>query len=167
MKKEITRKDGTVFQNQGAAAIALQQQGIKEFYDIVIHKDGFICRLKDDKKAVAAARKTYRVYRSNVDPDNKDIPISINANTPAGKKQFAPGQEVELTATQISILKNAVEETMIQIPLESGIYTSNDPQSLAKNLYPSMTPQVNLATGEITMIDRSPNFIIESVSMAA
>ncbi len=120
---------------------------------------------KPNKKEVI--KKKYRIYRSNVDPDNKDIPISINANTTAGKKQFSPGEEVELSDTQISILRDAVDETMIQIPLESGIYTSNNPAALAKNLYPSMVPYTDPATGGITMVNRSPNYIIEPVMAAA
>lgn len=104
-----------------------------------------------------------RVYRANVDPDNKDMPISVTVNSLSNKKTFWPGEEVELSLSHVAVLKNSVEETRIQIPPESGIYASKDPVAVAKNFYPSMVPEVSQIDNTISMVSKIPNYIIETV----
>jgi len=107
--------------------------------------------------------KTVRVHRSNVDPDNRDLPISVCVNNPAERKRFWPGEEVKLTEAQINVLKTSVEEMRIEIPADSGIYQSKNPMVVARNSYPGMTPEQDQITGIIFMTTRTPNYIIEFV----
>ena len=62
----------------------------------------------EEKQALTKPKqktKKVRVHRSNVDPDNKDVQISVCVNTAANRKIFWPGEEVELTESQIGALK--------------------------------------------------------------
>ena len=107
-----------------------------------------------------------RVHRSNVDPDNKDLPIKVNdlgMPPKEGKRMFAPGQIVELTRSQISILRDSVEETTIELPDGSGIYNAANPLKLAEDHFPGYTAQQSPTTGQILLTRRTPNYIIEPV----
>lgn len=103
-----------------------------------------------------------KVHRTNTDPDNKDIPIVVNAvGSAIGRKVFAPGQIVDLNPTQIDILQNAIEEHEIPIADDSGIYESANPKRLAEQYYPGYSARIDTITGQITMVKRIPNYIIE------
>jgi len=115
------------------------------------------------KKRGPKAKTLVRVHRSNVDPDNRNLPIYVCVNNPSEKLTFWPGEEVKLTESQISVLKDSVEEVRIIIPSESGIYEAKNPIVAAKNYYPDMTPAKDPVTGLIVMTQRVPNYIIETV----
>jgi len=160
--KNITKKDGTVFGNRGSAAAALKIKGLTDTYEVIVKGKGFIGVPK--AKGTAPKKQKLikcRVYRSNVDPDNRDTPISVTHNSISNRKTFWPGQEVDLTQGHINILKDSVEESRINIPPESGIYASKDPVAVAKNFYPNMQAEVNQADNSITMVSRIPNYIVE------
>lgn len=156
---EIRKADGEPFGNKGSLAIALKNQGIENTYEAIEKDGGFI-----GVPIVATKKLTKcRVHRSNVDPDNKDMVISLTVNSISNKKTFWPGEEVELTQSQISVLKDSVEEVRIEIPPESGIYSSKDPVSVAKAQNPGFSAEIDRATGLITLVQRVPNYIIEVV----
>ena len=168
MEQEILTADNAPFKNKGSLVIALQSQGLTDTHEPAEKEGGgWVGVPKTVKTAPSkpekAKRIKCRIHRSNVDPDNRDLPISITVNTPHNKKVFWPGQEVELTESQLGVLKDAVEEVRITIPPESGVYESRDPVALAKSYYPNMSPEIDRATGQITMLSRIPNFIIETI----
>lgn len=150
---------GEPFAKKGVLAMALQKSGLKDQYEpFEIESGKWVGRKKEKPKTIKC-----RVHRSNVDPDNKDLMISINVNEKSKKKVFFPGQEVELLEEHINVLRNSVEEVRLTIPAESGIYESANPVQVAKNFYPNMAAQVDPASGLITMIQRTPNYIIERI----
>jgi len=158
---EIRKSDGSVFGNKGSLAIALTQKGLTDSHDMVEKDDGWV---GIPKEAVEPEKLIKcRVHRSNCDPDNRDMPISVTVNSISNKKVFWPGEEVLLTKAHINVLKDSVEENRILIPPESGIYASKDPIAVARNFYPTMRPEVNPSDNTISMISRIPNYIIELV----
>jgi hypothetical protein len=157
MEERIVTESGEPFGKKGALVMALQRLNLEKQYDLVETEPGkWVGQKKKSPKLIKC-----RVHRSNVDPDNRDLIININVNQTSKKKSFFPGQEVELSPEHISVLKDSVEEVRLAIPLESGIYESANPLQVAKNFYPNMTPEVDPASGVITMIQRTPNYIIE------
>ena len=159
--EEIKKIDGTPFGNKGSLAIALKDKGLTATYDPVEKAGGWsgVAAEKPKPKGIKC-----RVQRSNCDPDNRDMPISVTVNSIFNKKKFWPGEEVELTQAHINVLRDSIEEVRIPIPPESGIYSSKDPIALAKNFYPAMSPEVNPADNTITMTSRVPNYIVEVLS---
>jgi hypothetical protein len=161
--EQILTKNGEPFGNKASLISALQQKGLVENYD-AIEKDGGwvgIPKVKKDKEPPLGKVVKCRVYRSNVDPDNRDMPISVTVNSISNKKIFWPGEEVELSEAHINVLKDSVEETRIHIPPESGIYASKDPIAVARNFYPNMKAEVNPMDNTISMVSRVPNFLVE------
>jgi hypothetical protein len=168
--EEIRREDGDVFKSKAPLAAALSQRGLTESYNIIEKEDGFVAVPKEPgeitNKVVPKNKKVkkYRVHRSNCDPDNKDVLISVTFNTAANRMAFWPGEEVELTESQVNVLKNSVEEVRIVLPPESGVYSSENPLVVAKSFYPNMQAELDRSTNLITMVQRTPNYIIEEVS---
>jgi len=119
------------------------------------------------QQAPIAGRKfTVRVHRANIAPENANLPIIVNPIGPTslgGKKEFMPGQPVELTIAQINVLKNAVEETEFELPDSSGIYEERDPIAAARSQFPEFQFRRNKVNGSIIAFRRSPNYIVESV----
>lgn len=180
MENEILTSTGKAFAKKAPLVAVLQHRGLKETHKPVeIEGRGWVGRPKgiesveamgevadppaDEKQPQKEPVKLIRckVFRSNVDPDNKDLPISIIVNEKSSKKVFMPGQEVELTQAHLNVLRDSVGENRLSIPPESGIYESANPTVLAKEFYPSMTPEVDPASGTITMVGRTPNYIVE------
>ena len=162
--EEIRKLDGKPFGNKGSLAIALKEKGLTDTYETVERDGGWVGIYMAEK---ATPKKTLlikcRVHRSNCDPDNKDMPISVTPNSISNRKTFWPGEEVELTQAHIDILKNSVEEVRLTIPPESGIYAAKDPIAVAKNFYPAMTAEVSQMDNTISMISRTPNYILEMI----
>lgn len=161
--EEIRKSNNTAFGSKAALASVLQAKGLTG-YELVEKEDGWVGVYKEEKEVMVPSKKKLvkcRVFRANIDPDNKDLPISVTPNTFSNKKTFWPGQETKLTKTHLNILRDSVEEARIPIPPESGIYASKDPIAVAKNFYPSMSAEVNPVDNTITMVSRSPNYIIE------
>ena len=162
----IMMENGQPFSKKGALAMVLQKKGLEETYEAIEYEGGGwvgVPKKIETPENDKSLTKKVRIYRSNVDPDNKDMRISVCANNPKNRKIFFPGQEVELTPTEISILKDAVEETQVFIPSNSGIYEAKDPESVARNQWPGMQPRRDPITNLIIMVKRVPKYIIEYV----
>jgi len=75
-----------------------------------------------------------------------------------------PGVPVDLTDTQISLLKDNPIESEIPIPQNSGVYERPDGIQLAEHqMYPGHRAKVNPVTGEITMVKTTPLYAVETV----
>jgi hypothetical protein len=170
--EQILTTSGEAFGNKGSLIIALQQKGLAETYEPIEKEGGGwvgVPKKKEaeplpvskDKESSLGKMVKCRVYRSNVDPDNRDMPISVTVNSIANKKTFWPGEEVLLSEAHINVLKDSVEESRIHIPAESGIYASKDPVAVARNFYPSMKAEVDPVDNTISMVSRVPNFLVE------
>lgn len=115
---------------------------------------------KDPRKIV----KRVIVHRTNVDQDNTNLIIVVNdLGVSNGRASFYPGQEVDLTLVQISILKEAVERQRIDIPLGSGIYESTDPVKAAANDNPGFRAAFDKASGTVYLEKLRPNYAIIEV----
>ena len=165
----IMMENGQPFNKKGALSMVLQKKGLEETYEAAEYEGGGWvgvpkkAKTSDKAKDNGLSTRKVRIYRSNVDPDNKDAQISVCANNPKDRKIFFPGQEVDLTPTEIGILRDAVEETQIFIPSNSGIYEAKDPEAVARNQWPGMQPKRDPITNLIVMIKRVPKYIIEYV----
>ncbi|MBW2036426.1 MAG: hypothetical protein JRI41_02940 [Deltaproteobacteria bacterium] len=175
-----------VFHSKEACLDMIGQKGLHGLYEVIGHEGGgWVAVPKRPETTTQVAKRSRptrapkkakqkssslgklvkcRVYRSNVDPDNRDMPISVCVNSLANKKIFWPGEEVELHEAHINVLKDSVEETRILIPPESGVYASKDPLSVAQGFYPNMTGSINSMDNMITMTSRIPNYLVEVVS---
>lgn len=115
---------------------------------------------KDPRKII----KRVVVNRMNVDEKNQHLEIVVNDLGMAnGRKSFYPGQEVDLTMVQINILKDAVERTRIDIPMNSGIYEADSPLQAARSQYPGFRAVTNKHTGMIYVERAKPNYTITEV----
>ncbi len=164
--EDIKKIDGTLFGNKASLVAVLKQKGFEDTHEAIEKEDGWVGVIKPATKKPNASKEKLikcRVHRTNCDPENKDMPISVTVNTANNKRVFWPGQEVELTASQIGVLKDSVQETSLPIPPESGIYDSQNPMALAKAYFPTMTPITDPVTGTINMVSRTPNYIVESI----
>ena len=167
--EEIRKSDGTPFATKNALLMTLGKKKLTDTYEAVEKDGGWVGVKKSEEvkpKKVGFKNmptRKYIIHRTNCDPDNKNLPISITVNNIANKKVFWPGVEVELNESQIGVLKDSVEETKLDIPMESGIYESQNPMALAQSFYPNMIARRSEVTGIITMVQRTPNYIIEIV----
>lgn len=117
---------------------------------------------KEEKSAVAKFFKV-KVHRANIEPENASIPITVNpigGPELGGKKVFSPGQPVELTATQIGILKQPVE-TEFPIPDGSGIYEERNPMQAARAQFPDFQFKHDRVNGTIIAFKSTPNYFVE------
>lgn len=112
------------------------------------------------------SRVRVRVHWANVDPANKGLVISVCVNKASNRIRFHPGEEVKLTPAQLNVLRDSVDETTFQVPAYSGIYQSQHPLVAAQASYPNMKPEMDRATGIITVRQRTPNYIIEQLDPA-
>jgi len=104
------------------------------------------------------------VNRLNVDEKNQNLEIVVNdMGDVNGRAAFFPGQEVTLSMVQISILKDAVERNRIDIPAESGIYSSSNPREEAMRQFPGFRIMKNSASGELYAESHRPNYSIVEV----
>lgn len=109
--------------------------------------------------------KKYKVHRLNVDESNKNLIISVNdlGDIRNGKKEFLPGQVVELTNAQVSILRDAVEVQEIRLDSYSGVHGEADPLRAAELQFPGFSARRDRATGFVIVDKRTPNYAIETV----
>ena len=165
LESDVLTKEGKPFEKKGACVISLTNKKLRATHEPVAVPGGFIGRKVEDKpKETSKPLKCdirCRVTKSNVDPDNANMPISVTVNDRKNKKQFLPGQEVALSEAHIDVLRNSAEENRLPIPEDSGIYESRDPMALAKNQYPGMLAEIDQHTGGIVMVRRTPNYIVE------
>lgn len=185
MEQVITTTKGGSFGNKGSLAIALKNAGLQDSYEAAEfkgggwvgvprenfanggEKDNVLAQKPPNEEAfsppVSSKTVKVRVHRANMDPENSNLQISLCVNSSMNRKIFYPGEEVELTPSEIESLKDSVEETQIIVPPGSGIYQTQDPMALAKNQYPGMAPTRDSRTNLIVMVKRIPNYIIEVV----
>jgi len=105
------------------------------------------------------------VNRLNVDTENQDLEIVVNdLGGRNGRKAFSPGQEVDLTLVQISILKDAVERHHIDIGPDSGVYSEDNPVTAARRQFPGFTIKRHPITGMLYAEKHRPNYSITEVS---
>ena len=178
--KEIIKKsDGKPFSKKGHAVNALRLKGLSDTYEVIEYEGGgYVCIPKNDDKLTTSKEqvlpavdkqpktKKVKIYRSSGAPENQDLVISVCVNNPKNRKKFYPGEEVELTITEIDVLRNSVEENALFIPPDSGIYQAKEPLSVARNQYPGMAAGYDHVTGLIKMVKRTPNYMIEEVQSA-
>ena len=115
-----------------------------------------------DKKP-GPSRYRVRVFRASEDEENKNVPISVTANSPQGRTRFQPGEEVILTKVQINILKDSVFSPVIAIPPESGIYRAGTIEqclNLAQSYYPDFKPRWDTASNQIMCEKYEPKYNI-------
>ena len=169
---DVLTKDGKEFSLKAQVGAALKRQGLQDSYVIwETSRGGFIGipnddpRTKEDhstpKERAPKKKQLCRVYRANCDEENRDWIIKVTANGPHERAVFKPGQEIELTETQINILKDSVVESRIEIPGDSGIYSAKNPEVAAKNMYPDFQVEKDPYTNLIAMTKRLPKYIIE------
>jgi len=166
MENDILTKEGVPYERKGACVIALTQKKLRATHEPVAVPGGFIGRKVEVAEKIPVKPLVCdikcRVTRTNIDPDNAAVPISVCVNDRKNKREFNPGQVVGLSQAHIDVLRNSVEETKIVIPADSGVYEASDPLAVARNQYPDMTPSHDLQTGEIVCIRRAPNYIVET-----
>jgi len=125
-----------------------------------------VAEQKAEPKAAKPKKLRVRVYRANCDEQNRDLAIKVTANSANNRKVFLPGEEVWLSDTQVSILRDSVTENRIDIEPASGIYSAKDPEVAAKNQYPGMQIKRNPINGHLFAFRSIPNFIIETLETA-
>lgn len=115
---------------------------------------------EEKPKAPAKGKKTKkcRVYRLG---DNKHAPITVTVNDIRNKREFMPGQEVELTQQHIEALRNARIDSEIPVPDESGVYQASNPLHEAQRQNPSHKAEVDIKTGSIVLRRSEPLYSVE------
>jgi len=120
--------------------------------------------MTEEKKILKPRFFKVKVHRTNIEPENAQLMITVHpiGNNPelGGKKQFLPGQVVELTAAQIGILKNPVE-TSFQVPDSSGIYEERNPIIAAKSQFPDFEFKRDKVSGNLIAFKSTPNYFVE------
>jgi len=106
-----------------------------------------------------------KVYHMDMDQENRDVPISVCVNSALNRKKFLPGEEVVLTESEIQVLRNAIINTQIVIPGNSGIYEARDPVREAKKHYKDMEIVRDRRSGQILAIKNNPRFLVEIISV--
>ena len=104
-----------------------------------------------------------RVHHMDMDRENRDVPITVCVNDAMNRKVFAPGQEVELTESEVAALKDSYIDSQIPIPWNSGIYQARNPMTEAKKQYPDMIIEKDARSGLLTAIKRQPRFLVEII----
>ena len=111
---DVLTKEGKEFSLKAQVGAALKRQGLQESHVIwETPKGGFIGIENDDPRTgqdhslpkETTKKKKYpcKVYRANCDEENRDLVIKVTANGPHERAVFKPGEEKDLTETQINI----------------------------------------------------------------
>lgn len=118
--------------------------------------------MAEDTKKETKSEKRFRcvVHRLNIDRENADLPISVDV---IGKKKrvFYPGEEVVLHDYHIEVLDNAVDSTELELPAESGIYTSGNPLQQAMKNYPGFKAIRDEVDGSIKLFKNTKMYSVE------
>lgn len=167
LESDLLTKEGKPFERKGMCVIAITQKKLRATHEPISVPGGFIGRkveetVKEVVKPLVCDIEC-RVTRTNVDPDNANLSIMVGVNDRKNQREFLPGQIVKLSKAHIDVLRNSVEETMLEIPAGSGIYEASDPLAMAASQYPGMIPQYNSTTGGICCISRIPNYVVEQI----
>lgn len=171
LESDVLTKENRPFERKGACVIALTQKKLRATHEPVAVPGGFIGRkveeeIKEPVKPLVCDIKC-RVTRTNIDPDNANMVITTTVNHRKNKREFLPGQEVLLSRAHVDVLRRSVEETKLYIQEDSGIYESRDPMAMARSQYPGMIAEICPLTGQIAMVRRVPNYIVEEISQGA
>lgn len=107
------------------------------------------------------------VHWMNAAEGNQNQEITVNdLGMENGRKSFYPGQEIDLTMTQIGILKDAVERMRVDIPIGSGAYESDNPIRIVQQQYPGFQVKRRTSDGMIYAERIKPNYSIVEVDKA-
>ena len=118
----------------------------------------------EKKYPVKSSRdKTYKVKVYRRDKLNETMPITVCHNDSHNKKEFMSGAEVELTQSEIDILKDARIEHRFDLPDNSGIYEASNPLFEAQKQNPGMEAKIDHRTGSIYLQKSEPIYIIQTV----
>jgi len=118
---------------------------------------------KDPRKII----KRVTVHWMNAAEGNQNQEIVVNdLGTENGRAAFFPGQEVNLTMTQINILKDAVERMRIDIPAGSGVYESDNPIRIIQQQHPGFQVKRRPSDGMYYAERIKPNYSIVEVDKA-
>ena len=180
--KDILRANGETFKSQAAALAGITKLNCVETHSVYLTEQGGWMgvpnedpRLEEMKKRLDEApkpkapepptdpkRKKYpvRVMRISGDEANRDLIIKVTANGPNERAVFRPGEKVELTITQLNILNDAVQDTVIEIEPTSGIYSSRAPEVAAQNMYPGMEIIKDPYTGYLRAVRKVRHYSI-------
>jgi len=104
--------------------------------------------------------RTRRVKVHRMD-GNKHLPITVTVNTRRNRREFWPGQEVELTEQQIGALKDAIVSHNIPISEGSGVYESNNPKAEAMRQNPGWDATVDIASATVFLHKDEPVYVVE------
>jgi hypothetical protein len=100
------------------------------------------------------------VHRLNTEKENSDLPIGVNC-VGYKRKYFNSGEEVVLYGYHINILRDAVEETELELPAESAIYEDSNPVAKAEINWPGFKARVREEDGAIMLYKRTPMYSVE------
>lgn len=171
LEDDVLTSQKKPFETKGACVIAITRAKLQKTHEPIRVPNGYIGRraIEQEKKVIPPLKCDIlcRVTRTNVAPENANVPITVKVNDRKNRRVFLPGQEIALSQAHIDVLRQAVAEVSLPISPDSGIYESANPVQLAKNMYPSMIPTVNPQTGEIVMIQRTPNYVVEILGPAS
>lgn len=106
-------------------------------------------------------RYPVRVRRISGDEANRDHVIKVTVNGPKERNIFKPGEDVNLTESQLNGLNDAVVNSEIEIEPTSGIMSAKDPMVAAKNMYPGFQVRRDPQTGFIVLYRTEPKYSIE------
>jgi len=112
------------------------------------------------KKSDGSKKRRVKVFRQD---ENPNAPITVLVNTPQNKREFHPGETVELSEQHIEALKLAREQSSYQIPPGSGIYEAASPKQEAQRQFPKFKIEEDFTTGTLWAIRDMPRYIVEHV----
>ena len=119
--------------------------------------------MAEETKKEIKTDKRYRcvVHRLNTDRENADLPISVDVVGKRKKRVFYPGEEVILHDYHIEVLNNAVDSTELELPPESGIYSSENPLEQARRNYPGFKAVYSDVDGSIRLYKNAKMYSVE------
>ena len=107
-----------------------------------------------------AGERLCKVHRRG---ENQNAPITATPGDIRRKKEFWPGQPVYLTDRHIAVLRDAVIDSEIPIPDNSGIYDAANPQFEAQKRNPGYEAKVDVQTGSVYLKKIEPLYIVEII----
>jgi len=108
-------------------------------------------------------KRWVKVHRMGVDENNRFLPIVVLVNDIRSKREFTPGDPVELDDVQIQSLRDAAYNCAIQIPDDSAIYDSRNPLAAAEKMYEGMKAYHDPVTMKIWVKKNEQRYLIEEL----
>jgi len=97
--EDIKKIDGTLFGNKASLVAVLKQKGFEDTHEAIEKEDGWVGVIKPATKKPNASKEKLikcRVHRTNCDPENKDMPISVTVTRRTIKGCFGRGRKLNL-----------------------------------------------------------------------